>query len=227
LLSEFLGILARFEFDQIKKRLARGKRSGAKGGNWTNGASPFPYIYDAELKSLIVDETKRPLYDHIKGRVLRGDSLQSIAIDLNNQGYRTKKGSVWSPNAVLRVVSNEVHLGRIIYGKSKGSGHLKKKERTPLEFLPRSEWIVYENAHEAVMTEDEFNAIKATLDRNKLVAKAARKSVHSISGLVRCGRYGYGMAFNRKEYGGREHLLIKTCQHTNLADGSRCYNAGM
>jgi site-specific DNA recombinase len=226
-LSEFLGIIARMEYRAIKRRLARGKRSGAKGGNWTNGTPPFPYIYDAESKSLEVDEKKRPLYEHIKSRVLRGDSLQSIAIDLNKQGYRTNKGSLWSSNAVLRIVSNEVHLGRVIFGKSKGSGHIKKKDKTPLEFLPRSEWIIYENAHEALMTEDEFNAIKATLDRNKLIAKAARKSVHSLSGLVRCGRCGYCIGYNRKEYGGREHLLIKSCQHTNLEDGARCYNGGM
>ena len=42
--------------------MKQGKEAGAKKGMWTNGKPPFPYYYDKNTRSVLVDETKRPIY---------------------------------------------------------------------------------------------------------------------------------------------------------------------
>lgn len=222
MLTDFLGVMARFEYKQIKKRLRRGKQIGAKLGYWTNGVPPFPYVYDSQQKGLVVNEEQRSLFTYIKDGVLRGHALKRMAIDLNRQGYRTNKGKLWTEVAIHRLVTNEVHLGRIVYGKTKGSGHVNKKT-TPLTEIPRSEWTVVENAHEPVMTQDEFDTIQATLKRNQLVKHRARHGARKLSGLIKCAKCGYGMSFVHKKADAK--VYIKPCQHHD-GFGNVCGNSG-
>jgi site-specific DNA recombinase len=225
LLSDFQGLLARFEYNQIKKRFRRGKKIGAKYGNWTNGPAPFPYVYDHQTKSLKVNKDQWPLYNEIKESVLKGKSLYSIAVALNKKGYRTNKGYKFSDTAIYRLVTNEVHLGRVIHGKTSGSGHLKKKV-APLKINDRSEWIICENAHDAVLTEDEFNKIQELLKRNKRTPTKARASIHPFSGLIRCGKCGSSLSFKVQRRNGKHQTYLRNCIKKDWMGGS-CSNPGL
>ncbi|WP_339291397.1 recombinase family protein [Paenibacillus sp. FSL E2-0201] len=66
---DFMSIFARIEYKTIKRRMKQGKEVGAKKGMWTNGNPPFPYYYDKNTRSVLVDETKRPIYRAIVERI--------------------------------------------------------------------------------------------------------------------------------------------------------------
>lgn len=222
LITDIEGVFARYEYRMIRKRFQRGKKIGARLGHWTNGTPPFPYVYNPETKSLDVDEAKGKIYEFIKNRYLGGFACFRIARELNRQGIPSPGGKLWTEVAIHRLLCNEVHLGRVIYGKTSGSGH-KNKKSTPVKFHPRENWIIVENAHPAVKTLEEHAEILATLERRRLIKSTrSRKGFHVYSGLVFCGKCGRSMKFQRKENG---TVLVKPCRKLN-AHGIPCNNDG-
>jgi site-specific DNA recombinase len=222
----FLGIealFARYEYRTITRRLQRGKRGGAKAGKWTNGKPPFPYIYDKDSKQVLVDEEKRPVYELIKQKVLAGVPCYQVAIDLNKMGIPSPSGKHWTEVTVNRTITSEVHLGRVVYGKTSGDYHKKKANKNPLRKNDRADWIVAEGTHEPLKTMEEHARILEALERRKIIPKKARASVYALSGVVRCGSCGYGHGFYTKENG---KLMLKPCVHRDPL-GNKCKNKGI
>ncbi len=54
LINDIEGVFSRREYRMIRRRLNRGKKRGAKNGNWTNGKPPFPYVYNPLTKTLML-----------------------------------------------------------------------------------------------------------------------------------------------------------------------------
>ncbi|WP_283154131.1 recombinase family protein [Guptibacillus hwajinpoensis] len=225
MLSDVQGMLARFEYIQIKKRLNQGKKAGAKFGNWTNGPPPFPYYYDRQSKGLKVDESKRDIYLLLKQKVLNGEPLHSIAVEFNKKGFRTNRNKLWTDVALHRILTNEVHLGRVIYGKSTGSGHINKKT-SPKRNKNRNEWIVATNAHEALLTMHEYSLLQSNLFKNKLIPKRARNATYPLTGLIKCGSCNASINFTRKRKKNYMQVIVKKCQKPDWL-GNRCGNRGV
>ncbi|WP_186446242.1 recombinase family protein [Paenibacillus cremeus] len=234
LINDIEGVFSRHEYRMIKKRLNRGKKRGAKSGNWTNGKPPYPYVYNPLTKTLDVDPIRLPFYELIKKRFFEGIPCYRISWELNSMGVEPpgkprgrKDGSTstpaWSENAVYRILTSEVHLGYVIYGKTSGSGH-KNKRTAPLTEKPEEEWIKERGNHSVLKSEAEHAEIIATLSRRKLVSTTARRMAYPLSGLVKCGMCGYTLAFTFKT--SNKKVSLKTCQHHDPI-GNRCRNSGV
>jgi len=215
-------LVGRQEYKQIRKRMVIGKQEGAKMGNWTNGKPPFPYIYDRNTRNIVVDESKREIYNLMKKWLLEDDMpCYKISTTLNKMGVPSPGGSTWSENAVYRVLTSEVHMGIIVYGKTSGSGH-KNKFTKPLTVKDKVEWIVNRDCkHEIIKTEAEHDQIMSRLARKRIQPKEPRKrNFYPLTGLLFCGKCKRSMQFMNKA--GRR-LMVKTCQ-THDPFGNRCYN---
>lgn len=187
LLVDVRGLLARQEYKSITKNLLRGKKIGARLGNWTNGPAPYPYIYNPAIKGIEVDPEKIEIYREFMNKVLDGVVLKRISWELNNRGITGPKGGVWHDNTLRRILIDETHLGRIITNKSQGSGHKDKKTK-PLIYTSREDWVIVENCHQAVKTSEEHEKLIAMFESNKLIPSRAKAGVYALSGIVYCGR---------------------------------------
>ncbi|WP_258112162.1 recombinase family protein [Alicyclobacillus sp. SP_1] len=205
----------------IKKRFQRGKKIGARLGHWTNGPAPFRYAYDAEARSLAVDGQKLEIYQFIKERLLRGSTCASICWELNRTGVPSPKGKLRQESVIYRLTMNEVHLGRVIYGKTSGGLH-KNRKSAPFRVNPRKNWVVVEDAHPAVKTPEEYAEILKVLARRRMQMKRTRHGTYVCSGLVFCGKCGSSLQFQPKENG---RILVKKCQKVDPF-GNRCGNPG-
>jgi DNA invertase Pin-like site-specific DNA recombinase len=221
LLVDVKGLLARQEYKMIKKRLARGKKIGARLGKWTNGTPPFPYMYDPIKKGLVVDENKREIYTTMKKMFLNGDPYYKIATYLNKLGISSPRGSFWHENTVRRILLDETHMGRIISNKTEGSAHKNKKAK-PLKKIPKEEWIVVENCHEALKTPEEHNEILAITAKRSKFHPSARRGAFIFSGIIYCKKCNKAMQMQRKPNG---KVLLKPCNKLNHF-GDRCSNRG-
>lgn len=222
-------LLARWEYKQIKKRLYRGKVIGAKEGQWTNGPPPYPYVYNRVTRQLELDpdETKVKTYLQIKRWALEGVALAEIAHKLNREGIPSPRGGLWSPVAVMRLITSPVHMGYVTFGKTSGSGHKNRKTK-PLQKKPKEEWIVSRWADPGdpriLKTEEEHAKILAGLESRKIIPHRARKGEHPFSGLVRCGRCGRTMQWMNRANGS---VYLKTCQATDALGNRICRNGGV
>ncbi|OAZ43318.1 recombinase family protein [Paenibacillus polymyxa] len=226
LLVDVRGLLARQEYKTTTKNLQRGKKIGARLGKWTNGPAPFPYVYTAAIKGLEVVPERNVIYQEMKSRVLGGESLEAIGWDFNRRGIPgpgPKKG-LWHSNTIGRILISEVHLGKIISNKTKGSGH-KKKKTQPLVINPREEWVVVENCHAAVKTEEEHMKLLAMLEKNQVVPNRAKAGTYALSGLVFCGKCKKMMRYNVRSDGYTTNS-IKACNKYDHF-GNYCTNSGV
>lgn len=199
--ADFKGLCARQELKMITKRLRQGKKIGALRGDWTNGTPPFPYVYQQyqdtfNEKGLVVHRERYVIYREFIEMALCNKSPAEIAIEFNNRGIRTPKGNLWSNTAIYRILVDETGLGRIISNKTTGDGHrIKKPNSKPVRKVPRSEWTIVENCHEAVKTQQEHDRILRLMENRKTFSPRARHQTYGLSGLIKCERCGRTHSF--------------------------------
>ncbi|HJV45839.1 MAG TPA: recombinase family protein [Bacillota bacterium] len=226
--ADFQGLLARQEYKMITKRLRQGKKIGARLGNWTNGTAPFGYSYERykdkyNEKGLVVNDDEKAVYRYIIEQALEGESPHSIAWDLNKKGIKTRHGKFWSNVSIYRILQNETYLGKIISNKQRGDGHkIKRPSSEDYRRLPKEEWIVVENCHEAIITQEEFDRIQILIHKRSKLPTAARTSKGEFTGILRCGVCNHTSQVQRRK-GSRD--TIKPCQYFD-DKGNRCINRG-
>ena len=228
IMTDMQGLLASAEYKMIKKRLRDGKIQGAKKGFWVNGTAPLGYDYNRNTKKLVINEVEAKIIKHIYSEYLKGSSILTLMVDLNQAGYRSKNGELFSTTHVSRILNNEVYLGTVAYGKTRGSGH-KNKPTRPLKIYDRHDWmVVVENAHPAIITEEEFEAVQEKLKNTKRIPQKAKKETFSLSGLVKCAICGAGTSFNTKKNAeGIQYVMLKPCWRKDKVTGQKCGNKGM
>ena len=226
-------VFARREYKKITQRLSQGKKIGAKLGAWTNGTPPFPYEYQEWVdpvthvrhyneKGLVVNPTKLPIYRFMVDSFLKDKkSTNEIAWELNRKGIPSPKGTRWCNVTIKRMLVDETHLGKIIYNKTKGDYHKKKPNSEKWQRIPKDQWIIVENRHEPVKTQDEHEKILIRVQQNTICPNRRSKEANPLKNLVKCGLCGYGMTL---EYKRGKRLMVKTCWHKDHL-GNKCGNS--
>jgi DNA invertase Pin-like site-specific DNA recombinase len=226
--ADLKGFFARQEYKMITKRLRQGKKIGARRGQWTNGIPPFPYVYQQYYdkinpKGLVVNDERYKTYRIIIDEALQGMPPKKIAEDLNRKGILTTKSKYWSGVTIQRILIDETHLGKIISNKTQGDGHKNKRPSSKdLIVLPECEWIVIENCHEPVKTQEEHDKILQFMGARKLIGTKARHQTYAFSGLIKCEFCGHSHTFYIKH----EEVFMKPCWYVNQI-GGKCKNSGV
>lgn len=189
---------------------------------------------------LVPDEYAARVVRNIFGWRLGGMSATTIAKKLNDLGvlspmeYKRARGenyssgfaagiqARWSAVAVKRILTNPVYTGVLEQGKTEKVS--VKVNKYCLK--PKEEWARVAHAHEAVVTEEEFDGVQ------RLIKTGSRRSgreecAHMFSGLLFCGDCGAPMARRVSRYKGNERLAFicsaqnkgKGCSRHNIPEG--------
>jgi len=226
--ADLKGFVARQEYKMITKRLVQGKKIGARKGQWTNGTPPFPYVYERykdkfNYKGLVVNDERNNTYRLMVDFAMKGLTPRKIASYLNQRGLRTVKGCYWNAEGIYRLLINETHLGKIISNKTQGDGHKTKRPNAKnVTHNPKSEWVIVENCHEAVKTQQEHDRIIDILKTRQKIPERSRQQSYVFSGLIKCSLCGHGMTFQTCDNKPR----IKPCWYVDPL-GNKCTNSGV
>jgi len=170
-------------------------------GEYVGAYTPYGYIKDPENKNhLIVDDYAAGIVVQIFSMYKDGLSICRITDRLNELGvlspmeykkscgikfdtvFRTNETAKWSYNAVHRVLTNEMYLGMTVQGKQ-SSPNYKVHE---MKDIDEADWIRVEDTHEAIITYDDFMAVKTMLGRDMRSASDSLDA-NVFSGFVFCG----------------------------------------
>ena len=204
-----------------------------------------PYGYKKEKGNknhLVPDEVTAPVVKRIFRQAANGDSSRRIALDLNQDGiipplkyrvlYRddfsevgaSRMSDIWNYTTVKRILKNRVYLGHTVLGRSRKVSVKSKKKVA----IPKEDWAVTENTHEALVTTEIFELAQENLGRGTSCYKAynhVRKSI--FSGIAVCSKCGYSLCSCGTVYKGeREKYWFLSCTHqrkeiANPCDGVR------
>jgi DNA invertase Pin-like site-specific DNA recombinase len=157
-------------------------------GEYTGGFAPFGYkLSPNEKGKLVIDEESAPIIKDIFRWRAEGMGLRGICRRLNemgiptggnlhkkmreNTGDSTEPKSLWWTASVSKLIQSRVYLGHLETGKT-------RQTLGKLTYIPRSEWHITENAHEAIVSEDVWQAANAV--KNESFLKATRPSCPPI-----------------------------------------------
>lgn len=103
LIRQILGAVSQYEKSMIALRLRSGRRRKAQNGGYAYGAPGLGFR--AEDGALVADEGESATIELIMSLHRQGKSTRQIVAVLTEKGHRTKRGGLWHPATVARVVN--------------------------------------------------------------------------------------------------------------------------
>ena len=158
LMISILSAVAELERENILVQTMEGRKQKAREGKWNGGFAPYGYkLEDGEL--IIAEdeaETIRVIFDKYIHTNL---GANGIAEYLNTHGYKKKKRQnntldAFAPSFIKGVLDNPIYMGKMPYGRRA----TEKIPGTRNEFhvVKQDEYSLYEGAHDAIISEEDF-----------------------------------------------------------------------
>lgn len=154
-------LVDRTESKRIKERMNRGKRQRAKQGKKTGGPAPYGYVNPpyghAQRGTLQVVPEEAVVVRKIFKMAADGLSDYRIADRLNQMGVPSSRGGRWWKSAVTRILDCPAYIGTAASGVWQpvdGTRYFKQDLTNPGA-------IVIDNAHEAIIDRDTWDAVQA------------------------------------------------------------------
>lgn len=202
LFSDIQSVLAKNEYQTIKKRLTRGTRQSAKDGNWLGKKSPVGYAYNSKTKRLELTQDAH-IIKRMFDEYLDGLSTVDIAYKFTTENVITSTNMIWTPAGISRMLNNIVYAGHSLYGKTKSvNGRRAVKTK-------KDEWILVENTHDFIVDQETWDRVQKVKKDRTSRPITLQLAKHKFSGIIKCGICGAIHSFQTSK-GGRKR--INSCQ---------------
>jgi site-specific DNA recombinase len=168
------------------------------------------YDYSKETREITVNEDEADIVRYIFKRYTEGAGGMIIGRELENLGYKTKKGSThWGESTVLGIIKNEKYIGNLLQGKTFTADTMKKRR---LENKGESKQVRIRNRHKAIIDVETFEMAQAILkrrneNRTKVDAHGRREKYskkYTFSCMLKCGYCGSNLS-RRNWHSGTPH----------------------
>ena len=172
----------------------------------------FMFGYDISKGDITVNPEEAEIVREIYRRVAAGETMGSIARDMNSRSIDRPFGGKWNTQSIRALIANEKYLGNALLQKTYVNNHLEKKKCFNKGELPK---YYAENTHEAIVDKGLFEAANAVLRGYE--EKAGHKAVthDAFTGKIRCGICG--MNYKRIAIHGKPKYACRTYQEKGKA----------
>lgn len=209
-------------------------------GSYVGGPPPYGYraVWEGKIRKLVPDENTSMIVIYLYEQFMQTESYTKTADELNRQkinppGVYRSTGEVyfngadelykgWDKGSVERILKSETYTGTLAQGKTSITARSEKNRKQ----IPEEDWIVRENAHEALVSLDIFQKVKKIQEK---IRQETKSHQHPTSGypisenvfdqVLYCGVCGRKMT---------RSSAVKTYENgekTRL-DGYFCLNGG-
>ncbi len=181
--------------EYTKKIMGRGKVVSVSQGNFIGSIPPYGYdriwVMDGKRKcpTLAINEDEanvvRMIFDMYVNKDMRAPNI-GHALDALH--IKPKNNSHWSAESIRNILSNIHYIGKVKWDSRKRVSVVEDGE--VIRTRPRNEdFLIFEGRHEAIISEELFQAAQEKIGRNPKV-KSRAKIINPLAGLMycRCGR---------------------------------------
>ena len=171
---------------RLSSEVVRGMTEKALRGGYQ--AQP-PLGYKMVNKTPIVLDKEADIVRKIFQDYLDGRDETSIARELNDCGYTTKRGNAFDNRGIQYILENPFYIGKVRWNYIDKHGSRKSKDT--------SEIIIADGIHEPLISYEQFQEVQ---ERRKKEFKPARRrstatTKHWITGVLKCGYCGSSLVY--------------------------------
>mgnify|MGYP000392817799 FL=1 len=206
--TPFRNIMNEWYAKDTSKKVRAVIRAKGMSGKSTCNCPPYGYIKD-ENGNWLVEKEAAEIVKKIYRLCIEGYGPMQISKKLNAQkaispvvwknkvGWKYKLEKVdhpelWTASAIRRILSNPIYLGNTVNFRTKK----KSYKSHSVVYLPKDEWVIFEDTHEAIIDRDTFDTVQKLREGvRRRVSIDGEMSI--FSGLLYCADCGAKMYLNR------------------------------
>ncbi|WP_407152665.1 recombinase family protein [Bradyrhizobium sp. ORS 86] len=211
---------------KVRRGQAGRVKLGLAGGGLTYG---YTAVAGKNGERIIVEDEaqviRRIFREYVDGRTPR-----DIAHDLNKERISPPRGRAWNASTIngnlgrgSGILQNELYVGRLVWNKVrmvKDPDSGKRLSRPN----PKSEWQVAEVPHLAIISPELFKAAQQRKEeRGRAHPSYQRRPRRMLSGLLRCGSCGSGMATNGRDKSGRVRIRCSAAAESGTCPDAKTF----
>ena len=196
LMLNILLSFAQFEREMTGERIRDKFASSLKKGLWMGGHPPMGY--NVKDRKLVINEEDANLIRLIFEKFIKTESYFEIAHALNDAGIKTKRGGLFSPQRIQRILKNPYYKGCVTH---RGN--------------------VYPGEHEAIIEEKTWDKAQEIFKSKSIPSRRQKrsKSPSFLSGLIKCcdcgclmkQTFSYKKNLRYRYYTCYNHIKFKSC----------------
>ena len=168
----FKNLIYDYYSKDLSKKVKSAMRTKQKNGSYVTCCTYGYKVLPKNKHQMVIDSETAPIVRRIFLDVIDGKSTSQVARELNAEGVPTpnqykgvsrkcnsEKKPVWTHNRILEMLKNVKYTGCMVTHTRESRKIRDKSQRR----VPKEEWFYHENAHEAIVTVEEFEAANAAL----------------------------------------------------------------
>lgn len=128
----------------------------------------------------------------------------------------TKISTHWSDTRIREIILNEVYIGNMVQGRMRKINYKSKKNIR----LPKQQWKIIENTHEAIIDKDTFLKARQMIE----IRKQTRVKTHDylLKGLVYCKECGKKVGCSPRQLAEGKVYYFRCSTYTSYAKLRLC-----
>lgn len=176
----FRNLIYDYYSKDLSKKVKSGMRVKQKNGGYVSCCLYGYKVLPNQKHKMVIDPETAPIVRRIFMDIIAGKATSQIARELNAEGIPTPleykniirryqntaypRKPLWTHQRILEMLGNMKYTGCMV-NNTRESRFIRDKAQRRTR---REEWIINENAHEAIVTQEEFDAAQAMLRRNPM-----------------------------------------------------------
>lgn len=188
-MTEFKTFFARRELKSINKRMQGGRTRSVENGNYLGTNPPIGYDihFIGKNRTLKINEHEAQIIRIIFEMYSESNGATAIANYLNSLGFKTKTNRHFSQSSVLVIIKNPIYTGKVTWKKVEDKKSKIPGKKSDTRKRDKSEWIIAEGKHEAIISEDLFNKCQNILNgKYHIPYQLHNKPINPLAGLITC-----------------------------------------
>ena len=196
----------------IGKKIRASERQAMKEGKFVGPRSPYGYLKSPDdCHQLVIDPEAATVVRQIFEWASQGVGITTIVRRLNDAGtappsyHKHAVGenksekflghNYWQTWTVRKILNSEVYTGKLVQGRTRIVNHIRLN-------TPPDEYFVALNTHEAIISQELYDATQAVLEDMTRKSKSRTFTTYTpflLKGKVRCASCGSSLNRRRSE----------------------------
>ena len=208
-ITPFKNILNDMYSRAISKKILSGITIRSRQGNFCGGTPPLGLMRDPEDKGhLIINPKTAPIIRKIYDYALDGLGCMRISKKLMEEKIpvthvksnteRQENYYYWAGFRISHILRNPFYKGAHLVFRT----HQKGIRSNTYDIIPREEWEIIENCHEAIVSPEEWEKVQVLIDRRPPIMQGNSCPFYNLfHGIIYCATCGKSMQVRYEKVG--------------------------